>query len=323
MLYGYAKQHPSLSNIPENNDKPDPDRLTKTFDAAKVAMKLFMFHVYFLKRFHYCPDLGEIADSYDRYYGTPSNKDRQIFQKTIKEIIEVTKWPDFFKHIEIKAPNPLDMTNRLIQAVRNSLQKKYHTKNTDFAAIHKSGVSKILLKGESYTCNTNLKRVYLEDVWGFAEGTQFLDASCLLYDFKNQFMGVVDWARRTTFPESIVHSGDQINGDKRQGTHTINIQLDQLPKNAKTLVFVLSAWHTLLSNIISPYILFNDPDTKQELCRYQFEDKATGDNTSVIMVKLFRPTEKDPWKVFAIGHIGKGNASNYDPIKEIIQEKYL
>jgi len=294
--------------------------LTKTFDASKVALKLFMFHVYFLKRFHNTPDIGEIADSYDRYYGTPSNRDRAMFQQTIKQILEVPKWPDFFKHIEIKAPPPLDMTNRLVQAVRNSLQKKYHTKATNFSAIHAHGVSKILLKGESYTCNTNLKRVYLEDVWGWSEGLQYMDASCLVYDFSDDFIGVLDYSNRLTFPNAMTHSGDVLDHEKRQGTHTIIIELQQLPQNVKTLFFVLSAYFSILTNIISPYILFNDPDTKQELCRYQFEDKDTGDNSSVIMVKLLRPSLKEPWQVVAIGQIGKGHASDYDPIKENLKK---
>jgi len=214
------------------------------------------------------------------------------------------------------------MTNRLTQAVKNSLHKKYHTKNMDFATIHKSGVSKILLKGESYTCNTNLKRVYLEDVWGYADATQYLDASCLVYAFDNVFIDVVDFSKTDSFPEAIEHSGDQIDYTKRQGTHTIKIELDKLSNNIKTLVFVISAWHTQLSDIISPYILFNDPDTNQELCRYQFEDKSTGEMSSVIMAKLYRPAVGSPWKVLAIGHLGKGNASHYEPIKQDLKKYF-
>jgi len=144
-----------------------------------------------------------------------------------------------------------------------------------------------------------------------------------VYGFKNDYIGVVDWCHRHTFPNSIVHSGDQINNEKRQGTHTINIELEKLPETIKTLVFVISAWHTKLSEIISPYILFNDPESKQELCRYQYEDKSTGDMTSVIMAKLFRPTLASPWQVLAIGHLGEGSASNYEPIKKILEGKYL
>jgi len=252
------------------------------------------------------------------FFGAPSNRDRQLFQTAIKEIIETNKWPDFFKHIEIKAPSPLDMTNRLTQAVRNSLKKRYHSKNMDFSAIHKSGVSKILLKGESYTCNTNLKRVYLEDVWGFPEGTLFLDATCLVYGFDNKRIFVIDWCHRDH--AAIKHSGDQINYEKRQGTHTIHIELEKLDNNVKTLVFTISAYTATLKEIINPYILFNDPDTKQELCRYQFEEKDTGDKTAVIMAKLFRPKVGAPWQVVAIGNLGMGRASNYDPIEKDLEK---
>jgi len=211
------------------------------------------------------------------------------------------------------------MTNRLKQAVKNSLRKKYHTKSTDFSRIHQSGVSKILLKGESYTCNTNLKRVFLEDVWGFPGNTLYLDASCVVFDFSNKLLKTVDFSH-TSFCAAIVHSGDVIDTIKRQGTHTIKIELSELPKNVKSLYFVITAWTGLLTQILHPYILFNDPDTQQELCRYQFNEKDTGNNTAVIMAKLFRPKENAPWQVLAIGHLGFGRASHYDPVYEDIKK---
>jgi len=257
------------------------------------------------------------------FFGSPSNRDKLHFQKTVKEILKTTQWLDFFKHIDIKPPNPTEMTNRLKQAVKNSLRKKYHTKTTDFSRIHASGVSKILLKGESYTCNTNLKRVYLEDVWGFPTSTLYLDATCALFDFKNEHIKTVDFRYLTFNTDAIVHSGDIIDNDKRQGTHTIKIELGKLPKEVKSLFFILSAWTGLLTNILHPYILFNDPDTKQELCRYQFAEKDTGNSTSVIMAKLFRKKEGGQWEVLAIGHLGLGNASNYDPIFQDIKTKFV
>jgi len=211
------------------------------------------------------------------------------------------------------------MTNCLKQAVKNSLHKKYHTKTTDFSRIHASGVSKILLKGESYTCNTNLQRVYLEDVWGFPEHTLYLDASCALFDFKNEHISTVDFSH-TFKTDAIIHSGDVIDNTKRQGTHTIKIELSKLPNEVKSLYFILSAWTGLLTNILHPYILFNDPDTKQELCRYQFAEKDTGDSKAVIMVKLFRKKVGGQWEVLAIGHLGQGNAMNYDPIYQDIKK---
>jgi len=318
-----CKAHPELSDNTAASNSPDQERLSKTFDASKVSMKMMMFHVYFLKKFHNTPDLGAIADNYDRFFGSPSNRDRSHFQKAIKEILKTTNWTDFFKHIDIKAPNHTEMTNRLKQAVKNSLRKKYHTKTTDFSRIHASGVSKILLKGESYTCNTSLQKVYLEDVWGFPAGTLFLDASCALFGFKNEHIYTVDFSHTSWLNDAIIHSGDVIDQNKRQGTHTIKIELAKLTKDVKSLYFIITAWTGLLTDILHPYILFNDPDTKQELCRYQFEEKDTGTNTAVIMAKLYRKKVGGQWEVVAIGHLGMGNAANYAPIYEDIKKKFV
>jgi len=130
----------------------------------------------------------------------------------------------------------------------------------------------------------------------------------------------VDYAHTSYNKSAIVHSGDVIDYTKRQGTHTIKIELKDLPSNVKTLMFTITAYTTTLNQILHPYILFNDPETSQELCRYQFEEKDTGDKTAVIMAKLFRPTLGSPWQVVAIGHLGYGRASDYEPVYSDIKK---
>jgi len=110
-----------------------------------------MFHIYFLRKFRNKPDLGQIAVEYDQFYGIPSHRDRLHFQKNIKKILEVTTWPQFYKMCDLPVPSPLALTNKLKQAVKNSLNRGYHNTKTNFAGILASGVSKILLKGQTYT----------------------------------------------------------------------------------------------------------------------------------------------------------------------------
>jgi stress response protein SCP2 len=102
---------------------------------------------------------------------------------------------------------------------------------------------------------------------------------------------------------------------KHSGKHTINIALDQLPPKVSSLWFTITAYTTTLKDIKQPYIRFTDADSSQELCRYDLEQNATGNNTAVIMCKLHRDSAKGNWNVLAIGHIGSGRASNYEPIK--------
>jgi len=63
-----CKAHPELADNTEISNSPDHERLKKTFEACKVSLKMMMFHVYFLKKFHNVPDLGVIADNYDRFF---------------------------------------------------------------------------------------------------------------------------------------------------------------------------------------------------------------------------------------------------------------
>jgi len=223
-------------------------------------------------------------------------------------------------------PSPVEMTRILLENIRHSRKKNYHNSKTDFSRIHASGVSKILLKGESYSCNTNIKRVMLEEIWGFPNNTIFLDASCLvfLFDSANTSPEHIDFSNTFGCKQSIKHSGDVVDADTHTGKHVINVDLVKLPKNVQTLYFTISAWTTRLSDILHPNILFVDPDTDQQLCSYQFGDnKNTGENTAVIMAKLTRLTPTSNWQVVAIGHIGRGTASNYEPMIKDIKGKNL
>jgi len=246
-----------------------------------------------------------------------------IFKKQIKKILEVDSWPKFYKMCALSVPSPVALTNLLKQAVKNSLNRGYHNPKTNFAGIQASGVSRILLKGQTYSCNTNIKRIYLEEVWGWEKNCIYLDASCLAYSFDGSFNTVIDYCHLNNESESLKHSGDILDPDKNTGKHMINITLDKLPADIKTLFFTMSSWTTYLTEILDPYVLFIDPDTKQSLCGYEFTGKNTGTNTSVIMAKLYREKPGGSWTVKAIGHLGEGRADHYDPIKETITNNYL
>uniref|UniRef100_A0A6B2KYC8 F-box domain-containing protein n=1 Tax=Arcella intermedia TaxID=1963864 RepID=A0A6B2KYC8_9EUKA len=310
-----CKEHAQLADV--GNTVPNNERLQKTFAAARVSLKLAMFHVYFLKSFRSKPSLVHIAQDYDQYYGLPSHKQRVDFQENIKKILQVNQWPQFYSSCGLPFPGVNELADLLKDCVKSSLKKKYHNLNTDFSKIHQSGVSKILLKGESYTCNTSLKEIHLEEVWTWPDTVQFLDASCLVYSFDNKWIATVDWCRRE-YLTAIRHSGDKLNYDKKQGTHTIDINLALLPSNVKSLYITISAYSSTLASILSPGIYFIDKETKQELCTYLFEGKQFGENTAIIMAKLSRDTPTGNWKVLAIGQIGMGRASQYDPIQKSI-----
>eukprot|EP01127_Copromyxa_protea_P009055 TRINITY_DN2105_c0_g1_i3.p1 TRINITY_DN2105_c0_g1~~TRINITY_DN2105_c0_g1_i3.p1 ORF type:complete len:1094 (+),score=237.25 TRINITY_DN2105_c0_g1_i3:915-4196(+) len=322
-----AKKFPELAkSVSGTPGAPDFDRINKTFESSLISLRLMMFHILFLRRFRKTSDLDEIASDYDRYYGFPSQTDLRGYQNDIAEIMKVSNWPGFYRLCELKMPSPLELTKILVEAMRNSLKKKYHTNKTDFSRIHSSGVSKILLKGESYTCNTNLNEVRLEEIWRFTPyHTQYLDASCLIYHFDStECTEVVDYCHTSGASGAIRHSGDVLDSEKGQGKHIITVSLKKLPATVQTMYFTITAFHTTLTSILNPEILFLDPESNQELCAYQFGDnKGTGDKTAVIMAKLSRANPSAPWNVLALGHLGMGMAGNYNSIKEDILARKL
>lgn len=108
-----------------------------------------MFHAFFLRQ------MGKgspkaIANRYDFFYGRPSPALREEFRSGCKAVLDADDWPLFFEQVGMCCPNPARLTSVLRGAVRRSLAKGYHTERTEFKKIHASGVSNILLRGDSY-----------------------------------------------------------------------------------------------------------------------------------------------------------------------------
>ncbi|KAL3944056.1 MAG: hypothetical protein SGBAC_001884 [Bacillariaceae sp.] len=240
------------------------------------------------------------------------------FRNQVNTILTMNSWQRFFHFCGLKGPqSKSEMASLLRMHLHNSLRKKYHKKGMDFSRVHASGTSSILAKGQKYSVAADLKRVVFTDVWKFKGGTKFLDATCLVYKGK-QRVDTIDYSNRVGCNGAILHSGDQMEG--QQGTHTITIDLEQLPSTVTTCMFVISAWaDATLSDILSPSIAFRDDDAPQEaappLCKYNLEKHhKISQLTSVIMCKLYRLSGGKKWHVLAIGDSHRGAAGNYGPI---------
>lgn len=315
-----CKAHPELAKIAyDRQDVPaDHDRLNKSLEATAISKRLIQFHVYFLwlLRREKGQTVADVAASNDYFYGKPSRKIVVAFQQQVQQILAVKRWDGVFQALYMPVPSPQYLTNWLIGSVRNSLRKGYHTRNTDFSMIHRSGVSKILLKGESYSAPSNLKKILMEEVWRWpSDIVIFFDASCSFFDFSDEHLGNVDYAHKSNCNGSIQHSGDVLDRDKKEGRHTISIDLVNLPKNVKTLVFCMTAYTETLRDIKQPYVRFTDAESDMELCQYNFESKAdTEQKTAITMCMLWRNNEGGKWNVTAIGHVGFGRVSRYGPL---------
>jgi stress response protein SCP2 len=243
------------------------------------------------------------------------------FGDQVNTIYTITTWQRFFQFVGVAGPRTKDDMAKLLRShVKNSRRRKYHREGMNFSRIHASGTSKILAKGQQYSASADLKRVVFEDHWTFKGGAKFLDATCLLYTGK-MLVHTVDFSRTRACGESVRHSGDVM--EAQSGTHTIDIDLQSLPKSITTCVFVISAWSTAtLKDIQTASVVFRDADvdrSSEPLCVYKLDahDKVSH-LKSVIMCKLYRKPGGG-WHILAIGDSNRGSASNYKPIYNAVQ----
>ncbi|KAJ3285338.1 hypothetical protein HK104_009537, partial [Borealophlyctis nickersoniae] len=289
-----CREYPELAKVPARAGEPKADMevLRKTWEAGKVSRRLGMFHCYALWLFRNQggAESEDLKAASDMLFGRPPKKVVNNFEVAVKRILAVDSWPAYFRACYLAPPSPALLTWQLQQAVRNSLRKGYHRRNMDFSKIQRSGVSKILLKGESYSAPPNLKKVVMEEAWRYpGNNTLFLDASCSAFDFEGNHMQNIDYARQSAFGSAIRHSGDIIDHATRHGRHTIQIDIPRLPETVKALVFCMSAWTTPLTDIRDPYVRLVSPVDGEdvELCKYQFVGN-TGTNTAIVMCALWR-----------------------------------
>jgi ubiquitin-protein ligase len=340
-----CKEYASFATLtPLTDTQIEEDRLQHGFEASVVSKRLLMFHATFLNLVArpFAPGafalrggkrmrVEEVAMRADRLYGCPDLDLKKRFRKSVTAILAADTWPKFFKLVGYPCPGKAQLTTMLRESVQNSVHKGYHKAGMDFSKVHSSGVSKILLKGESYSASPALAKVRMQEVWHWSgsSGTLFLDASALMYDFQGKYQGYVDYSSNVFSDptkkgtRSVVHSGDQMDDSKHQGVHTIELNLKQMPSTS-TVYFTMSAWSSAkLVDIKQPYVRLFDVDTDAELCQYEFDktkEKSFGKKTAIIMCKLHRQAASGSWKVTAIGNIGYGQAGNYKPMLETIEQ---
>ncbi|KAJ7523811.1 hypothetical protein O6H91_18G063500 [Diphasiastrum complanatum] len=262
-----CKSHPELVDkykVDPRNEGADEEMLQATLQAHKISLRLAMFHAGFLRLIARpeAVSLQKVAATYDSLYGMPSLSLKRRFQSYVTNVISNHSWPYFFQVVGLQCPTKENLTKWLRQNWLNSLSKGYHTKKTDFSFIQRSGISKVLLKGESYTAPPNMKTVMMLEHWRYKTDIQFLDASCLLYDFSGKLVEIVDYHRTSSLSRAVTHSGDIIDYEKKEGTHRINIFLEKLPEIVKELYFTMSGWAgAKIKDIRLPFVQLKDIET--------------------------------------------------------------
>ena len=151
----------------------DTDMLNKIFTACSVSRRLYSFHCCFLRlvAHPHGAKLAEIARCYDRTLGTPPRHMRSKMAALLGQIEAAKTWPEYFDSVCLRRVSPETLQSMWLRSVRSSLSAGYHTTRTDFSRIQQSGVSSILLRGQSYP-----RIVFCIDVSG-SMGSSFLDVA--------------------------------------------------------------------------------------------------------------------------------------------------
>lgn len=216
-----------------------------------------------------------------------------------------------------------------------SLEAGYHAADTNFADIHRSGVSKLLLKGETFSgIGPGTHHIKVTDSWKWATpSTQFLDATLFAVDAQGAMVDYMDYAKQDLSCVSRFtghtgacarHSGDVMSF--KSGQHVMDIWLETFPPQVVALFVVVSAWHVggRLSHILQPSVSIQDPKAGMELCRYALEERPAAERKAMQAVVLCSFVRRGArWDVRAIGKTCMGNALDYAPIRACIQSLVL
>jgi len=302
---------------------PDYDRLKKSFESRRVAMKLAAVHVT-LSSVMKSPSIERVARCVDWALGQSPRFILYSLTRSLDGILNQTNlsWPKMITALKMeRVPSPSQLTDMLKRSVRNSERKRYHNrKTTDFTRIHRGGVSRILLQGDTMVLPAARSAIQIVDTWRWHHGvpTKYFDSTVLFYDFQGNHVETLDYQHTHIFRGGATHSGDMITHSELMGKHVVNIELSRLD-GVKTLYIVLSSFqNSTLSEICFPEVSLYDRKTNTRLCEYQEKSKNLDKYSSVIMCRVFRNSLTSPWRVEALGRLGQGDALDYSPILESI-----
>ncbi|EWC47541.1 hypothetical protein DRE_03161 [Drechslerella stenobrocha 248] len=307
-------------------------------ESGRVSRRLMAFHVRLLFQLRQRSAAGssslgavdEVATANDLLYGRPPRPVVERFQRTVQKIMTLQTWPEFFEALFVPPPTPSALTALLQQAVRNSLRKGYHRHGMDFSRIQASGVSRLLLRGQSYSVPPKLKQLEMRESWRWESTTHnvFLDATCTAFDFASEVIDEVSYEsqiglcsdesdRRAT--AALRHSGDEMDSSVCRGQHKIQVDLAKISarRDVKALVFCMSAWMgATLRSFKTPEVTLVDPVTKVELATYNFENTSGRDGKSIVMAVLWRDRVGGKWDLKALGDIGQGDLTRREVLAD-------
>ena len=147
------------------------------------------------------------------------------------------------------------------------------------------------------------KKGFLGGLFGGGNNAVDLDASCFMFDDKNELIDVVFYNHLRSEDVSVQHSGDIRTGDGDGDDEQIAVALNRVPADIKSLVFTVSNYTGQdFSQVENAFCRLINGDNGQEIARYNLS--AQGNHTAQIMAKVYR--HNGEWKMHAIGENSQG-----------------
>lgn len=162
---------------------------------------------------------------------------------------------------------------------------------------------------------TTLKNLCVGVNWGAIEKKGFfgtkkvavdLDASCAVFDSNKQLLDIVYFGQLTA--AGIRHSGDDLtgdmDGDDGLDNEVINVNLDQVARNAEQIVFVLNSFQGQDFKTI-PFAsirLYEGTESRVDSIHATYDianDPKFAGSVSMVLGKLYK--HNDSWKFSAVG----------------------
>lgn len=172
-------------------------------------------------------------------------------------------------------------------------------------AINLEKGQKISLQKED---GSSLQQVFLGVGWDIAKSKGFLgfgggsnidlDASVILFDENKKMLDVVYFGQLQSKDGSIRHSGDNLTGAGRGDDEVIRVNLNQIPRHVKSLVFTVNSFRgQTFEKVENAFCRLVDQSSNQEVASYKLSSQ--GAHTGLIIAKIYR--HNDAWKMHAIG----------------------
>ncbi|UGQ47170.1 TerD family protein [Massilia endophytica] len=130
-----------------------------------------------------------------------------------------------------------------------------------------------------------------------------LDASCVLFDDANKPVDVVWFRQLKSRDGSIFHSGDNRTGAGDGDDEQINVALQSVPANVRSIVFTVNSFTgQSFAQVENAYCRLVSAENGKEVARFNLS--VQGQHNAQIMAKLYR--HNGEWKMHAIGENGAG-----------------